>query len=266
MPTAEEERNEDIAWTFLEALADAAKVGEAVKVVHFCRSLCKEVDGLNEDVTAGIAPNPFFLANGHTSGASYYTRSYLGNRRFKSIGGAGVSLAGTLASSATVVDVGALAQHSNALLSTSAHMMQVKAVASGFSRSKKINEWVDAILQAKSAKAAIRGTGLAAGAIPVPAIGVLAGVVAAAAKCNVKLTLSALIQRVAIEIHWRAFQEVKVASAFGGVSGPQGPASAIFYEIFTRRGVTRIFGKYNVAKLINEQGGWAALNDKLMLM
>lgn len=60
MPTAEEERNEDIAWTFLEALADAAKVGEAVKVVHFCRSLCKEVDGLNEDVTAGIAPNPFF--------------------------------------------------------------------------------------------------------------------------------------------------------------------------------------------------------------
>lgn len=119
-------------------------------------------------------------------------------------------MAGTLASSATVVDVGALAQHSNALLSTSAHMMQVKAVASGFSRSKKINEWVDAILQAKSAKAAIRGTGLAAGAIPVPAIGVLAGVVAAAAKCNVKLTLSALIKGLQLKYTGVHFKKLKL--------------------------------------------------------
>ena len=44
------------------------------------------------------------------------------------------------------------------------------------------------------------------------------------------------------------------------------PASAIMYEIFTKRGITRLFGKYDTAAIMREPSGWLALNDKLMLM
>jgi len=48
--------------------------------------------------------------------------------------------------------------------------------------------------------------------------------------------------------------------------GKVGPASNIMYEIFSRRGATRIFGKYDVDKIIKDPAGWLALNDKLMLI
>ncbi len=45
-----------------------------------------------------------------------------------------------------------------------------------------------------------------------------------------------------------------------------GPASAIFWEIFTKRGATMVFGSYDVAALVREPAGWLALADKLMLI
>ena len=51
------------------------------------------------------------------------------------------------------------------------------------------------------------------------------------------------------------------------VTGPEaGPASAIFWEIFTRRGATRMLGAYDVAALVRKPAGWMALGDKLMLI
>jgi hypothetical protein len=61
--------------------------------------------------------------------------------------------------------------------------------------------------------------------------------------------------------------ETRISGAFGGAAGqPQGPAGAIMYEIFTKRGFTRVFGKYDTAAIMREPSGWLALNDKLMLM
>lgn len=45
-----------------------------------------------------------------------------------------------------------------------------------------------------------------------------------------------------------------------------GPASAIFWELFTKRGATLAFGKYDIANLIREPAGWLALGDKLLLI
>ncbi|MGI4960046.1 MAG: hypothetical protein ACRYGI_20945 [Janthinobacterium lividum] len=45
-----------------------------------------------------------------------------------------------------------------------------------------------------------------------------------------------------------------------------GPASAIVWEIFTKRGATRVFGTYDVAAVVKEPAGWMALGDKLMLI
>lgn len=50
-------------------------------------------------------------------------------------------------------------------------------------------------------------------------------------------------------------------------TGPDaGPASAIVWEIFTKRGATRVLGAYDVAALVREPAGWMALGDKLMLI
>ena len=45
-----------------------------------------------------------------------------------------------------------------------------------------------------------------------------------------------------------------------------GPASGIFWEIFTKRGATRAFGKYDIQALVKEPAGWMALADKLLLI
>ena len=45
-----------------------------------------------------------------------------------------------------------------------------------------------------------------------------------------------------------------------------GPGSAIFWEIFTKRGATLAFGSYDIAALVREPAGWLALADKLTLI
>jgi hypothetical protein len=120
--------------------------------------------------------------------------------------------------------------------------------------------------KAKAIKLGVRSSSLAGAVIPVGGLGLATSAVAAIAALGIKLTLGKLIARTAMEVHWRSFQETKIASAFGGVSGPQGPGSSMFYEVFTRRGVTRVFGKYDTGQLILEPGGWLALNDKLLLL
>lgn len=50
-------------------------------------------------------------------------------------------------------------------------------------------------------------------------------------------------------------------------TGPEaGPASSVIWEIFTKRGATRLLGKYDVSALIEEPAGWMALADKLLLI
>ena len=44
------------------------------------------------------------------------------------------------------------------------------------------------------------------------------------------------------------------------------PASRIYWEIFTKRGMTRAFGCYNISGLVREPAGWLPLADKMMLI
>ena len=125
------------------------------------------------------------------------------------------------------------------------------------------------MIKAKGSKLGVRGAGLVGASVPVPAVGLGVSIATTVAKLGIKVTLGKLIMRTSMEVHWRAYQETNLgrSAAGGGVSkGPVGPASAMFYEIFTKRGATRIFGKYDTEQLIREPGGWMALNDKLMVM
>lgn len=254
---------EDVAWFVIESISSGhAGLAGLVTVVHHVRNLY----GLEDDGEHSIVPNPFFGANGH-EGRSPGTREYLTGRGFKNVGGSLLATLGEAASAVTVVDLVGIGQHGSASASTVMHMVKIKAVGSNFKRSETITRWVDAILKAKSAKVAVRGTGLAAAAIPIPAVGLGVGIGTTVAKLGIKLTLGKLVARTSMEIHWRAYQEQVISGGIrGGSTGAVGPASAMFTEIFKRRGATRIFGKYDIDRLIREPGGWMALNDKLMLI
>jgi len=148
-------------------------------------------------------------------------------------------------------------------------MVGIKAAGKRFKRSETVTRWVDGMILAKGMKLGVRGAGLAGAAIPIPAVGLATNIATTVAKLGIKVTLSKLIMRVSMEVHWRAYQEIVMAGGLGvrgAKGGPAGPASAMFYEVFTKRSFTRIFGKYDTETFIREPGGWMALNDKLMLM
>lgn len=255
---------EDVCWCVIEAIASSNDAASAlVSVSHFMRDLYGY-----EDSDEDIVPNPSFLANGH-EGSSPKTKKYFVGRGRKTLGGGAVSLAGGLASGVTVVDVGGILKEGSAVGTTAVHMVGIKAAGKRFKRSQTVTSWVDAMMLAKGMKLGIRGAGLAGASIPIPAVGLATSVATTVAKLGIKVTMTKLVMRVSMEVHWRAYQELAIAGGLGHRSaggGPVGPASAMFYEIFTKRSFTRLFGKYDTETLIREPGGWMALNDKLILM
>lgn len=206
-------------------------------------------------------PNPYFLDNGFT-GESPATYKYFVSRRKVNLAGSVATAGGAAASGVTMVDTAGIAQAGNAIGSTAAHIIGVRAAGAKFKKSRTVTAWIDAIVKAKAAKAAVRTAGLAASAIPVPVVGLGLGAATAVAKLGIRVSLYTLMRRTALDIHWRAYQEIAVARK----AGPVGPASSIFYEIFTRRGVTRLFGKHDTEALIREPCGWEPLADKLLMM
>lgn len=210
--------------------------------------------------------NPLFVGNGHDECNIKYSQSYFRHRKYKGLGGGAISIAGAAGSLVTQVDVAGILQHGNATGSTAVHLAKLKAIAKSGKRSETITEWVDLLIKMKAIKGGVRGSQLAGAAIPVGGLGIAVGAVAAAAKIGVTMTLTKACLATSAQIHWRAFQEQVFSGAFTGSTGAVGPASKMIHEIFTRRGATRIFGQYNVAKIIKEPTGWLMLNDKLMLI
>ena len=211
-------------------------------------------------------PNPWFVFNGHEDRESPKTKKYLKSRGYKSLGSTAITFAGGLASAETGgVNVGGVAVHANAVGSTGAHMVKILAIANSYKQTKTISEWCSVVMAAKTAKASIRGTQLAGAVIPFASLP--ASIATAVAKAGVKLTMTNLCYMTAANIHWRAYQEQAISGGLGGgTGGGVGPASKIYWEIFQRRGATRIFGQYDTAALVSEPCGWRALGDKLLLI
>jgi hypothetical protein len=207
-------------------------------------------------------PNPWFVWNGHDDNPTWYTREYMKHREYKGLASGAISLAGSAASGVTFVDVGGILQHGNALGSTGAHLIRFKQIASSYKQSRTISNWLGVVIKMKMIKAGIRGAGLVGASVPVPAMGAVTGVLATAGKIGAKLTMTKVCLATSADLHWRAYQELTLSRTFGGT----GAALRIVRELFTRRGATRIFGKYNVEEIVREPNGWLAINDKLMLI
>jgi hypothetical protein len=232
--------------------------------------LGKGFDAKIKRADVSVKPNPWFVANGHEDAASPVTQAYLHSRAWKSVGGTAVSLGGSLLSAKTAgVNVGSAVRHGSAFASTGFHLLGIASIARSSKQTTTIARWCEVILKAKAAKSALRGMQTAGAVTPVPLVGGLVNLVAAAGKLGIKIGLPEMCYLAAIEIHWRAFQEQQISSIvgprvptvpnfsrptrqWGSGSAPApehnrsasikvGPASRIFAEIFTRRGVTAVF-------------------------
>lgn len=259
---------EAAAWTVLGCVAgvtDELTGGHTEIVLEGAEKIYSKIKGI-QSKKKGPIPNPWFVFNGHEGRDNKVTKKYKQSRKMKSVGGTIASVAGTVASSHTGgINVSSTIMHANATGTTLAHMMHVRAIAKTIPNSKTIDQWCTVVLKAKIAKATIRGGQLVTGFIP--CAHAPAAIAAAIAKTGFKLTMTNSVYSTAASIHWRAFQEQAISGGLKlGTGGKIGPASQLFYEIFTKRGMTALLGRYDVAALIQEPGGWEALADKLMLI
>ncbi|MEM9799643.1 MAG: hypothetical protein AAGA20_04900, partial [Planctomycetota bacterium] len=258
---------EDVYWGFVEgmsAVIDGVRadsiVGPASEVAH---AVMTAAQGLGREA---LIENPYFIGNGHGDGdRSRVTASYLRSRRRKNVAKGVSGAAGQVGSMWTQVDVSGIALHGNAVGTTAAHLRVLSGMARRSRRTGTVADWLDIVIRMKSIKLATRGAGLAGAAIPIPALGIATGLVGAAVSAGANLTLSKACVAAAVEMHWRARQEQFMSSAVtgGGTGGSVGPASRIVWELFTKRGITRILGKYDIKGIVNEPAGWMAISDKL---
>lgn len=215
-----------------------------------------------------LIDNPYFIGNGHgEDDASLYTQKYMKGRMAKNMAAGGASIVGAVGSVWTQVDVAGIAMHGNSTASTAVHLKMLADMSKKVRSGGTLEAWLNVLLKMKSLKLTVRGTSLIGSAVPVPAVGITTGVIAAAVSTGTQLTMSKVCVATALELHWRTFQEQAISGGLGGARGKSaGPASRMVYELFTKRGVTRLLGKHDVDQIMHEPGGWHAISDKLLLI
>jgi hypothetical protein len=254
----------DLALGLADAIAGLAGASGAVSGVISGLSLIKALPG--DD--ALVVPNIHFVQNG-LERPSPLTYEYMRNRSLKNFGAVAVTIAGGAASGFTGgVNTTGMAKELNAAGSTGAHLYKLNALLQNkrWEKSKTVKEWIQLTITMKQHKLgdrAINAAGNASVFVAIPAV-----LASAFHKLHVKATYGAIVNKTAADIHWRAHQEQVFDKGFGSGTGKGavGPATSIVHEIFARRGITGIFGKYKANEIIAEPAGWLALADKLSMM
>ncbi|MEZ5667319.1 MAG: hypothetical protein R3F55_07785 [Alphaproteobacteria bacterium] len=216
-------------------------------------------------------PNPLLLLHGHGDGASPETRKYLQHRKYKKMGSAAFSFVGTGFQVAQDiagfgvggVDTFGLAKHGLSEASTLAHLARFAALANQVKQSTYLRGLVMDMIKVKAAKAGIRGGKIAAAAIP---NSIASNVVSAAVGLGAAATsvlIKELVNRVSVEVHWRAFQELKVGSAFGG---GYGPACKMAQELMNHIVSTDFVPTGKVRTFLLEPAGYLVIKDKLGML
>ncbi len=254
----------DLGLGLADAICGLAGAGDIASGVIGGLTLLKSLS----DGDLKVTPNLHFVQNGHERD-SPLTYEYLKGRAFKNLGGTAVSIAGGIGSAYTAgVNTGGMAKDINAAGSSAAHLYKLKALLNNkrWEQSKTVKQWIELTITMKEHKIASRG---------ISAVGNASIFVALPAtlansfyKTGIKQRYGTIINKTASDIHWRAFQEQVMDGAKGSGTGKGavGPATSIVHEIFERRGLTRIFGKYKANEIIAEPAGWLALADKLAMM
>ena len=208
-------------------------------------------------------PNPLFVWHGFEASEHKETLKYLHQRKIIEASSIATGVLGSVAAAVTVVDLGAIGQGLNALGSTGKHLAVFAIMANSFKRSDTLVAWISLIVRMKVLKATLRGGQLAVSVAGLCGTGAIAASLATlAAKFGSQAKLRSVCNFVAMQLHWRAYQEHVLAKGAAGT----GPATKLLEELFIRRGLTSNLGEHNYRKLIEEPGGWMAIADKLLLI
>ncbi len=259
----------EVAWAMAEANAAVIDGLLDLDVVGNFGSAIKGIYTLITNNPTELPPNPWFVWNGHDHKTSPVTFKYLEKRGyidgFSSISAA---ISGGL-SLLTVVNIGALAQHGYSSASTVKHLKEFRTISDSYKHSETISAWLQLIILLKGLKLDVRGGQLAITAVSAlpgaaaPAQA-LATIITAGTKLGINLKFSTMSKMLAMELHWRAYQEHVLLE---GSTDGTGPAIRILEELFTRRGIlVTLLGKHDVDTIIHEPAGWLAISDKLLLI
>ncbi|MBV6749099.1 hypothetical protein KV580_02235 [Pseudomonas chlororaphis] len=209
---------------------------------------------------SALVDNPYFTVHG-VERPSPKTKHLLQHRKVRNYVQACVGTAAAIGSTALPVNPYALIRDGSSAGVSAVHLHHFAEMARHCQHSKTLCQWLELLKLMKTHKLFNRGVGFGLAAVP--------GGVSLAVSVPVKLCLlikntgvaaqeSALCKVIAMELHWRAYQEQSLLKGHGS-----GPATAIVRELMTRRGVMGGFS-HNYPALIQEPAGWNAFAAKIM--
>ncbi|NWB84085.1 hypothetical protein [Pseudomonas gingeri] len=207
-----------------------------------------------------LVDNPYFTVNS-VERPSPKTKHLLRHRKVRNYVQSFTGTAASLGSMALPVNPYALIRDGSSAGASIIHLYRFTEMARNCRQSRTLSQWFELLKLMKSHKLFNRGVGFSLAAIP--------GGVSLAVSIPIKLCLmakntgvlaqeSALCKVIAMELHWRAYQEQSLLKGSGS-----GPATAIVRELMTRRGVMGGFS-HNYQALIQEPAGWNAFAAKIM--
>lgn len=217
--------------------------------------------------TTELPTNPY-LENETFTGAGRFsltTLEYLNNRKLKTLGGDLVGTGGAAGSVVTHgVNVGSGSRHLNSSITTAIHLAKLKHLAKSLPNDDdtQLSEWCNTVIKMKKYK--LGGRALKLGGSVIPAGGQLGTALGGAASTAFGLSIGTGSKwhhgkdcyAAAAGLHAAAFRE-------RGLPSSDKHATRIVQELFKRRGLTRIYGSYNVDQIIKERAGWLAIGDKI---
>ena len=262
-------------WAFVFATVDTRiAYGGPPPASVLSRLLARGKTWAKNKLGLDLVPNPFFVLNGICDAdddSSPKTALYLRSRLGKSLAGTAQGMVTGSLKAFTVVDPATMAVAGVSIGSTIAHMAALAAIAKKWRDGTTIAGWIECLLALKMAKLGHKTLAIASAAIPylppgtstaLQALAELPSVAGVGEAVGVAAASGAVVTRVAIELHWRAYREHVLARS----GGAAGPASAILVELFTKRTETRLLGKYDIDGIIREPAGWMAIGDKIALL
>lgn len=215
----------DVVTTCLDVVFGPATGGESAGYAALGQTVADSAQkGYNTKNVVSAPPNPLFVSHGHSRGdlksESPATLKFLERRRVKDLGGNAVSIAGSVSVAASLgalpVNAVAIAKQANATISTAAHLTKLKILAreidaqgGSAERGVTLSELVREVIKVKAHKSGIEGSKLVAESIPL-AGGIVTGSLnasASAVKTFDKAYHAKNCAKLALEIHWRAYQE-----------------------------------------------------------
>ncbi len=215
--------------------------------------------------------NPKLMLHGLGEGNSPQVKHYMRVRKAKKIGGAIYSFTGTgLQVGLDVagfgmggVDAFGLAKHGAAEASTVAHLTRLAILSRKVKGSRYLTDLLEDIVKVKLAKATVRGGKLAAAAIPNSIASNVVSIAVSLGAATASSLLKELVNRVACELHWRAYQELTIGRVHGGGFGP---ACKMVQEIMNHTLSTDFVPTPDTKKFLLEPGGYLVIKDKLSML